>query len=204
MVDEVRGLIDHPLIISLDGFDDSLHRFLTHFLGHSWRTCLEKRGCVGLLRHLLMAAFDNSLQFTDETLAFRNGIPPACLGTRVAGRSVRNCTDKKGILVAVDGQRHKVKIIPAGLSLCPDLSLRTAPEGHEARFLSLGESLGIHVAEHQHLKGVLILNDGRNQPVSTLFQFFESDHILLSFNYILTLIPSSRSLRLSSGILISP
>ena len=66
VIDEVGGFVDHSLVIAFDGFDDGLYGLFADLLGHSWGSGLEEGCRVGLLRHLVVTAFDDTFQLADE------------------------------------------------------------------------------------------------------------------------------------------
>ena len=64
--------------------------------------------------------------------------------------------------------RDDVEPVAAGFALRPEALPRAAVKGDA----SLGEALfvgfAVHVAEHQHLQGAVVLHDGGDQPVGLL------------------------------------
>ena len=74
-----------------------------------------------------------------------------------------------GIAVGSDG--HHPLHIAAGLALAPDLLTAAAPEHGAALGNSECQRFGVHVSEGEHLFGVVILHDGRNEALFIKFQF---------------------------------
>ena len=124
-----------------------------------------------------MTAFDHAFKLADKTETGRHGVPPAGLCAFVAGRPVRNRADKKSVRIAVSGDGDQMQIIAAGLPFRPKSLAGAAEKCHETACLCLFESLGVHITEHQNLKGVLVLDDGRHESVSTGFKSFKINHI---------------------------
>ena len=119
VIDQIRGLVDHPFIIPFHGLDDGLDGLLADLLCHSRDPGLEQGCGVGLLRHPLVTAFDHAFKLADKTETGRHGVPPTGLRAFVADRPVRNGADKKGVRIAVYRNGDKMKEVAAGLPFCP-------------------------------------------------------------------------------------
>lgn len=199
MVDEVGGLVDESLVCAVCGLDDGFYGLFTHLLCHSVHSCFEKGSGVGLLRHGLVASLDDGLEVTDEAERGGNGISPTCLGASVAGGAIGTGGYKERVFVAVCGDGNEMEIITAGLTFSPETTARTAPEGHETTFKRLVESLFVHIAEHEHLERVHVLDDCWHQSISAA-----AEVQILELYHILTFMFFSISRFLSSCIVISP
>ena len=119
VIDQIRGLVDHPFIIPFHGLDYGLDGLLADLLCHSGDPGLEQGCGVGLLRHPLVTAFDHAFKLADKTETGRHGVPPTRPRAFVAGRPVRNGADKKSVRIAVSGDGDQMQIIAAGLPFCP-------------------------------------------------------------------------------------
>ena len=86
----------------------------------------------------------------------------------MAGRPVGDGLHEQGVVVAIHSDAHEVEEIAAGFTLGPETVARTAPERHLLRQQRFVVSLFVHIAEHQHILGVGILNDGRHQAAAFL------------------------------------
>ena len=89
----------------------------------------------------------------------------AGVGAGVAGGPELLDLDQQGIAVAVERRPAHVLAVSAGVALAPVLLPAARPEGHPALGEGAAQRLGVHVAEHQHLAGVVLLDDRGQQPV---------------------------------------
>ena len=58
--------------------------------------------------------------------------------------------------------------VAAGLALGPERLAAARPEGHAAFGGAFLERLFVHVAQHQHLEGAVVLDDDREETVAGL------------------------------------
>ena len=72
------------------------------------------------------------------------------------------------IRVAIHAYLANPQNVAARFTLLPEFVSRAAEEHHFSGALCLCERLGIHEAEHQHIAGALVLDDGRHQPAAFL------------------------------------
>ena len=61
--------------------------------------------------------------------------------------------------------------IAAGVALTPDLLPAPAPKDRPPLGDGQRQRLGVHIGEGQHLFGVVVLHDGRNEALLIKFQF---------------------------------
>ncbi len=85
-------------------------------------------------------------------------------GTGVAGRTDLLDGDEQGIAVAVERDRADPLDVTAGVPLAPVLLAGPRPEGHPTSGQGAAQGLVVHPTEHQHFQGVVLLNDGGDQP----------------------------------------
>ena len=107
-------------------------------------------------------------------------------GAAMTGGAVGACLDEQGVAIAVGIHRHHMEEVAAGLALGPERLASAAIEGDAAFGLCLLESFLVHIAEHEHLEAVGILDDDGEQPVGcfTEVEILEL-HYLVSFGCLL-------------------
>src|SRR5690242_19651512 len=69
------------------------------------------------------------------------------------------------VAVAVEGDRADVLDVAAGVALAPVLLAAAGPEGHAALGEGAAQRLVVRAAVHQHLAGVVLLDDRGDQAV---------------------------------------
>ena len=102
--------------------------------------------------------------------------------------------------------RPHVLRVAGGVALAPVLLAAARPEGDAALGEGAAERLGVHLAQHEHLAGVALLDDRRQQPVARRTRR-ASMHARRRLAVIVahrTAIPSARSASLTSPIVSSP
>ena len=168
MVDQIRRLVNHRAAIARHRFNNRFDGLLAHFLRDLVHAGIEEFRRIGAFGHRGVTAADDRLQITDEPLGLRHGRTETALRARMAGRAVRNHTDQQRIGIAVNGHRDDFEPVAARLALRPETLPRAAVEGHAPFGKALFISLAVHVSEHQHLQGPVVLNDGRHESVGLL------------------------------------
>src|SRR5690606_36154856 len=83
---------------------------------------------------------------------------------RVAGGPLLLDAHEERVAVAVEGGRAHVLTVAARVALAPELLAAARPEGHPSLGEGAAQRLGVHVAEHEHLTGVVLLDDRGQQP----------------------------------------
>jgi hypothetical protein len=73
--------------------------------------------------------------------------------------------EQEHVLVAVDVEVHDPEGVARLLALDPELAARAAPVGRLAGADRVGERLGVHEREHQHLAGGVVHRDAGDQAV---------------------------------------
>ena len=164
MVDQVGSLVHEPFVVAVDRFDYRLDGLFAHLLRDLVHAFGEELGRVGAFRHLPVAALDHALQLFDEPF----GLPAVEAGfaAGVADRSGGNCTDQQRVVVAVFGDAFYREEVAARFALCPKALAGTAVESHLAGGDGFLIGFGVHVAEHQHLQGVVVLDDCGNHALA--------------------------------------
>ena len=81
----------------------------------------------------------------------------------MAGRAGLFDQHQQGVVVAVSVEGHHLLHVPAALSLLPELLTGTAEKPGVAGLQRLLQALPIHVGQHQHLFGMHVLHDGRDE-----------------------------------------
>ena len=76
---------------------------------------------------------------------------------------LRSGADQKRVAVAVFGDVDELEVISRRLAFRPQALLRPAVERDAAGAARLGQGLGVHVAQHQHLERVGVLHDRGDQ-----------------------------------------
>src|SRR5579883_2123568 len=84
--------------------------------------------------------------------------------TGVAGDALLVDLKQHGILVAVEAELDQRLHLAGTLALAPQRAARARPVADPACAQRLLEGLAVHPGEHQHLAGVELLGDGRNEP----------------------------------------
>jgi len=74
-------------------------------------------------------------------------------------------TDEEGVLIAVQFDADYVEEVAAGLALGPQALAGAGVEGDTTLGHGLLIGFGVHVAQHEHLPGVGILDDGGDEAV---------------------------------------
>ena len=88
----------------------------------------------------------------------------------VAGGALLVDLDQQGVAVAVEPDLPDVLPVAGGLALDPVLLPRAAPVRRAAGADGAGQGLVVHPAQHQDLAGVVLLDDGRHQPLRRTLQ----------------------------------
>ena len=167
VIEHVGGLVDEAFVGAVAGFEAGFKRFLAHFLGHAVDAIAEEAGGVGAFGHFLMALVDEVLQFgEEEDRAGFVGLSPAGICAGVADRAMRRGLNEEGIVITIDLDADDIEVVTAGFALGPEALAAAAVEAHAAGFLSSGVGFGIHVAQHEHLAGGRVLNDGGHQAAA--------------------------------------
>ena len=168
VVDQIGGFVDHRLAVAGDGLDDRLDGLLADLLGDLVHAVREEPRRVGAFGHRGVALADDGLQAADEPLGFGNGLAEAALRSRVAGGAVGNGADQQCVAVAVGRHRDDVEPVAAGFAFRPEALPRAAVKGDAPLGEALFVGFAVHVAEHQHLQGAVVLHDGGDQSVGLL------------------------------------
>src|SRR5437868_3671053 len=71
---------------------------------------------------------------------------------------------EQGVSIAVDAELVELKDVPAGFTLSPEAILGAAKEDHFLSASGLGERIGVHEAEHEHVTRAVVLNNGGDEP----------------------------------------
>ena len=167
VVEHVGSLVNEAFIRAVAGFQAGFQRFLAHLLGHAVHTIAEQAGGVGPLRHLLVALVDEILQLgKEQQRAGLVHLAPAGISAGVAHRAMRRGLNEQRIVVAIHLDADYIEVVTAGFALCPQALAAAAVKAHAAGFLGLFKGFGIHVAQHEHLAGGGVLNDGGHQAAA--------------------------------------
>ena len=167
VIEHVGGLVDEAFVGAVAGLEAGFECFLAHFLGHAVDAIAEEAGGVGAFGHFLVALVDEVLQLgEEEERAGFVGLSPAGICAGVADRAMRCSLNEEGIVVAIDLDADDIEVVTAGFALGPEALAAAAVEAHAAGFLSSGVGFGIHVAQHEHLAGGRVLNDGGHQAAA--------------------------------------
>ena len=100
-------------------------------------------------------------------------VEEAALRAGVAGGAGFDDVDDERVLVAVGGDGDDLLHVAGGLALAPDLPAAAGPEYGAALGNRQGQRLGIHVGEGQHLFGIMVLHDGRDQAFASNLRVLE-------------------------------
>src|SRR6478735_11990337 len=114
--------------------------------------------------------------------------------------------DQQGIAVAVEGRAAHILAVAARVSLAPVLLTAARPEGHPTLGEGAAQRLGIHVAEHEHLAGVVLLDHRGQQPVRIEHRAIDDRADRLGREHLAhrTITPSARSASLTWPTVSSP
>ena len=154
------------VIGAVGGFDNGLQGFLADLLGNLVDALVKQTGGVRTLGHLVLATVDERLQLTQKQQRIALIVfAPAGVGTCVARRTYGIHAHQQGVVVAVYLHVHEIQEVTAGLSLGPQRLTRTAPEGDVTSLNGLAVGFLVHEAQHQHVPGRGILDDGWHQTV---------------------------------------
>ena len=85
---------------------------------------------------------------------------------QVAGGALGAGGHQQAVVVAVAVQVLQVQDIAGGLAFLPEAGARSAVKVHQAGFYGAVQGLLVHVAEHQHLAGAVVLDYGREQAAA--------------------------------------
>ena len=163
MVNHVRSLVDKAVVSTIGSLDDGLNSLFAHLLCHAVDASLEERCGVRPLGHLGIALGNEVLQVAEEHDGLVVHITPAGVSACMAHGAHGIDHDEQRVAVAILLDGNHVEEVSALFALRPQAVLGTAEEGHFTRLHRLVQSLLVHEAQHQHLLGVVILNDGRNK-----------------------------------------
>src|SRR3954452_19705439 len=83
---------------------------------------------------------------------------------RVAGRALLVDQDQQRVAVAVQAHLADPLPVPGGLALHPVLAPAAGPVGGPPGGKGAVQRLVVHPGEHEHLSGVVLLDDGGDQP----------------------------------------
>src|SRR5918997_2885137 len=82
----------------------------------------------------------------------------------VAGRALLVDQDQQGVAVAVQPDVADPLAVAGGLALHPVLAPAARPVGGPAGGEGAAQRLVVHPGDHEHLTGVVLLDDGGDQP----------------------------------------
>ena len=177
MVCQIADLVDRLGLVFLFARDDDLSTLFAHLLEDLFFALLEEIGGVAARLGAGLAALDEVIQpLPAELLQLRGNIhfvEKAALGTGVAGGAALDDLNHQRVGVAVGGDGHHTLDVAAGLALAPDLLTAAAPEHRPALRDGQRQRLGVHVGEGQHLFGVVVLHDGRDEALFVKFQIHD-------------------------------
>ena len=178
MVCQVADLVDGLGAVFLFARNDDLGALFAHFFQDLLLALFEQVGGVAALLGVGLAAFDERIKpLPAELLEFRREIhfvEEAALGTGVAGGAVLDHLHHQRVVVTVGGDGHHMLDIAAGVALAPDLLAAAAPEHGPPLGDGQCQRLGVHVGKGEHLFGVVVLHDGRDEALFIKFQFHRS------------------------------
>ena len=163
VVEKVGGLVDVAVKVAGSRFEDGFDRLFTHFLGNLFHPFVEKVRGVVAFGHFGVTALDHLFQGAKE--AFLGRRVEAGDRAPVAGRTVGTGLDEDRVRVTIHVCFHDMEIVPAGLSLDPQLFPAAAPESDKTGRAGLLPGFGVHVSQHQDLAGRGVLDDGRYEAV---------------------------------------
>lgn len=107
-------------------------------------------------------------------IADNGGEGSACVeaggGAGVAGGAYLVYGDEQGVSVAVNGDGLDVLGVAAGVAFAPVFLAGAGPEGDAAAGEGAVQGFVIHPAEHEHVFGVVLLNDGGEEAVLVAFE----------------------------------
>ena len=83
----------------------------------------------------------------------------------MAGRADLVDPHEQRVAVAVERDRPHPLDVAGGVALAPVLLPAARPEGHPALGQGAAQRLVVHPAEHEHLAGVVLLDDRGDEPV---------------------------------------
>ena len=83
----------------------------------------------------------------------------------MAYRTDRIYLNQQSVFVTIFFDRHDIQEVTALFTFSPQTVLGTAEKGYFPGFNSFLVSLLVHEAKHQHLAGVVVLYDSRNESV---------------------------------------
>ena len=174
VVSQVADLVDGLLPVALGACNDDLGGFLTDLFEDLFQALVEQIGGVAALLRVGLAALDEFIQPLPGELLQLIGdidrVEEAALRAGVAGGAGFDDVDDERVLVAVGGDGDDPLHVAGGLALAPDLPAAAGPEYGAALGNRQGQRLGIHVGEGQHLFGIMVLHDGRDQAVCVKFE----------------------------------
>lgn len=84
--------------------------------------------------------------------------------------------EQESILIAIYSDTLNGLHMPGAFAFEPELLPGTAPVMHLVSFYRLLYGLLIHEGEHKNLVGLMILHNGRQQPLIIKFQIFGKTH----------------------------
>ena len=174
MVGKIADLVNGLFLILFFARNDDLGALFAHLFQDLLLALLEQVGGIAALLGAILAALDELVQsLPAELLQLRRDVyfvEEAALGTGVAGGAGFDHFHHQSIGVAVGGDGHHPLHVAAGLALTPDLLTAAAPEHSAALGNGERQRLGVHVCEGEHLFGVVVLHDGRDQALFIKFQ----------------------------------
>src|SRR3954447_8875689 len=88
----------------------------------------------------------------------------------VAGRPLLVDEDEQRVAVAVQPDVADPLAVAGGLALHPVLAPAARPVGGPARGEGAAQRLVVHPGQHQHLSGVVLLDDGGHEPGGVVLQ----------------------------------
>src|SRR5581483_2178249 len=100
-----------------------------------------------------------------------NRAEKAGLITFVTGRPDLLDLDQKRVAVAIEGNVLDSLRVAAGFAFHPELLTGTAPEMSFAGLQGFFQRAAVHPGHHQDAAGFVFLDDGRNQPLASNFNW---------------------------------
>ena len=165
VVNQVGTFVYQTGICTVGSLDHCFHRLFAYFLRYLVDAGLKQAGGIRLLGHLFVTSVDEVLQQFEKHDRLFVLLAPASIGAGMAYRADRIYLNQQRVFVAIFFNRNNIQEITTLFAFGPQTVLGTAEKGYFPGFNSLLVSLFIHEAKHQHLAGVVVLYDGRNESV---------------------------------------
>ncbi len=180
VIRQIGKLVDRFLFITRLARNYNLGAFLSDLFENFVYSLFKQIGGVGIFRHLLFAAFEQTVKTVQlelvKLVAPENLVGKTTVSSEMAGRTVLFHHNGQSVIVAVGGYAHDVLVIAARFALEPQLTARTAVKAGQLFLHRDFERFTVHISHGQHILGKCVDHDGGYKSLFVKFEFVNIYH----------------------------